>query len=156
MPVLGNAAISNAVDVGRNEIDDLALDIHPFEVPVKCLRDLCYQSQVVVGTRGHFNSTYRMSLKGQKQTSRQVGLMSALPPKADIDGRRLDVRFVPLAEVRPSRSEPRRVERVGDTIDDAHSRGAIHQKERIAVRRRSHDEFGADIAGGARPVVDDE
>jgi hypothetical protein len=24
--------------------------------------------------------------------------MSALPPKADIDGRRLDVRFVPLAD----------------------------------------------------------
>jgi hypothetical protein len=32
----------------------------------------------------------------------------------------------------------------------------IHQKERIAVRRRSHGEFGADIGGGARPVVDDE
>src|SRR5262245_45052389 len=29
-------------------------------------------------------------------------------------------------------------------------------EERIAVRKRSHDEFGADIAGGARPVVDDE
>src|SRR5271156_3487143 len=29
-------------------------------------------------------------------------------------------------------------------------------EERIAVRRRSHDQFGADIALGPRPVVDDE
>src|SRR5262249_31908506 len=29
-------------------------------------------------------------------------------------------------------------------------------EERVAVRRRAHDRFGADIAVGARPVVDDE
>ena len=40
-----------------------------------------------------------MSASGQKQTLRLVRLMSALPQKADIDGRRLHVRFVPKAEV---------------------------------------------------------
>jgi hypothetical protein len=39
-----------------------------------------------------------MSALGQKQTSENVWTMSALPPKADIAGRRLDVRFVPKAD----------------------------------------------------------
>ena len=30
------------------------------------------------------------------------------------------------------------------------------QEERVAVRRRAHDRLGADIAAGARPVLDDE
>jgi hypothetical protein len=42
-----------------------------------------------------------MSALGQKQTSSQAGLMSALPPKADIPQRRLDVRFVPIADIDP-------------------------------------------------------
>jgi len=37
-----------------------------------------------------------MSALGQKQTSDQRPLMSGLPPKADIAGRQLDVRFVPI------------------------------------------------------------
>jgi hypothetical protein len=37
-----------------------------------------------------------MSALGQKQTSDWHPLMSALPPKADIAGRHLDVRFVPI------------------------------------------------------------
>jgi hypothetical protein len=36
-----------------------------------------------------------MSALGQKQTFRYGSVMSALPPKADIAGRDLDVRFVP-------------------------------------------------------------
>jgi hypothetical protein len=36
---------------------------------------------------------------GQKQTSRPEISMSALPPKADIAERRLDVRFVPEADI---------------------------------------------------------
>jgi hypothetical protein len=39
-----------------------------------------------------------MSALGQKRTSDWRPLMSALPPKADIAGRRLDVRFVPKAD----------------------------------------------------------
>lgn len=39
-----------------------------------------------------------MSASGQKQTSPYVRVMSALPPKADIDGRDQNVRFVPKAE----------------------------------------------------------
>ena len=40
-----------------------------------------------------------MSALGQKQTSRRVLPMSALPPKADIADRQLNVRFVPLADI---------------------------------------------------------
>jgi hypothetical protein len=39
-----------------------------------------------------------LSALGQKRTSDYHPLMSALPPKADIAGRRLDVRFVPKAD----------------------------------------------------------
>ena len=32
----------------------------------------------------------------------------------------------------------------------------VDQEKRVAVRRRTHDRFGADIAAGTRPVLDDE
>ena len=41
----------------------------------------------------------RMSALGQKQTSAHVRVMSALPPKADIDQHAGDVRFVPKADM---------------------------------------------------------
>jgi len=41
-----------------------------------------------------------MSALGQKQTWRFETAMSAIPPKADINRRRLDVRFVPEADIR--------------------------------------------------------
>ena len=40
-----------------------------------------------------------MSALGQKQTSRHFQSMSALPPKADMDQSRCDVRFVPKADI---------------------------------------------------------
>jgi hypothetical protein len=40
-----------------------------------------------------------MSALGQKQTSARRSLMSALPPKADIGRRQIDVRFVPIADM---------------------------------------------------------
>jgi hypothetical protein len=40
-----------------------------------------------------------MSALGQKQTSRLVSAMSALPPKADIRCRDRHVRFVPEADI---------------------------------------------------------
>jgi hypothetical protein len=40
-----------------------------------------------------------MSAMGQKQTSRHLHVMSALPPIADIRRCRWDVRFVPEADV---------------------------------------------------------
>jgi hypothetical protein len=40
-----------------------------------------------------------MSALGQKRTLGDVRLMSALPPKADIAGSQLDVRFVPKADI---------------------------------------------------------
>jgi hypothetical protein len=39
-----------------------------------------------------------MSASGHKRTSRHVRFMSALPPKADIEGSASDVRFVPKAD----------------------------------------------------------
>jgi hypothetical protein len=43
-----------------------------------------------------------MSALGQKQTSNSQPVISALPPKADIAGRQLDVCFVPQADIRDS------------------------------------------------------
>jgi hypothetical protein len=40
-----------------------------------------------------------MSEVGQKQTSAHVRIMSALPPKADIDRACGNVRFVPKADI---------------------------------------------------------
>ena len=41
-----------------------------------------------------------MSALGQKQTSQRILLMSALPPKADMDQSGCDVRFVPKADIK--------------------------------------------------------
>ena len=40
-----------------------------------------------------------MSALGQKRTFAVRGLMSALPPKADMCGTTRDVRFVPIADI---------------------------------------------------------
>jgi hypothetical protein len=41
-----------------------------------------------------------MSALGHKRTFSKLQLMSALPPKADMDQRGSDVRFVPKADIR--------------------------------------------------------
>src|SRR5262249_15570446 len=50
-----------------------------------------------------------MSALGQKQTWKLVRVMSALPPKADMDQQGRDVRFVPIADISLIQS-PRRHE----------------------------------------------
>ena len=40
-----------------------------------------------------------MSALGHKRTFCDVGAMSALPPKADMNRRQLNVRFVPIADI---------------------------------------------------------
>ena len=57
-----------------------------------------------------------MSALGQKQTSRLVRAMSALPPKADIETQPRDVRFVPKADtpLLGSTSDPILIARAGD------------------------------------------
>src|SRR5262249_36081056 len=47
-----------------------------------------------------------MSALGQKRTSRLVGGMSALPPKADIGTQSRHVRFVPKADIEHPSSHP--------------------------------------------------
>jgi hypothetical protein len=44
-------------------------------------------------------SRVKMTALGHKRTSKHVRIMSALPTKADIAGRQLDVRFVPQTDV---------------------------------------------------------
>ena len=50
------------------------------------------------GFRG-YQITATMSALGQKRTSAHIQSMSALPPKADMDQHRRDVRFVPKADM---------------------------------------------------------
>ena len=50
--------------------------------------------------------TKRMSALGQKQTLAHIGVMSALPPKADIGTHSCDVRFVPKADITGKREPP--------------------------------------------------
>jgi hypothetical protein len=48
-----------------------------------------------------------MSALGHKRTLERLYTMSALPPKADIDGARWNVRFVPIPDqVRGSKTGP--------------------------------------------------
>src|SRR5262249_311624 len=54
-------------------------------------RELCRSS--------HPNRIATMSALGQKQTSKQVHAMSALPPKADIAELEEHVRFLPKADI---------------------------------------------------------
>jgi hypothetical protein len=42
----------------------------------------------------------QMSALGQKQTFALQQVMSALPPKADIGAAQINVRFVPIADIR--------------------------------------------------------
>ena len=49
-----------------------------------------------------------MSALGQKQTSRYVRLMSALPPTADIALRDCHVRLVPKADLQTARKQSRK------------------------------------------------
>jgi hypothetical protein len=52
-----------------------------------------------------------MSALGHKQTLTRLYPMSALPPKADIAGRQLNVRFVPKADIWRSACRQRRNQR---------------------------------------------
>ena len=45
-----------------------------------------------------------MSALGQKQTCAAQKVMSALPPKADMCAATRNVRFVPIADIAPTRS----------------------------------------------------
>jgi hypothetical protein len=52
-----------------------------------------------MGVVRHSNIRERMSALGHKRTLKENRMMSALPPKADIDQHGQDVRFVPKADI---------------------------------------------------------
>jgi hypothetical protein len=64
----------------------------------------------------------------------------------------------------PQTAEFRRLSGGVSLLDDGHMLLGVgvdrlrcaDQEQRVAVRRRMGDRFGADIAAGARPIVDDE
>ena len=58
--------------------------------------------------RRMFTASLAMSALGQKRTSHQVRVMSALPPKADIRCGDRQVRFVPKADIRRLIRSPHR------------------------------------------------
>jgi hypothetical protein len=60
------------------------------------IRDLRAAKWGSAATLHGSNFALPMSALGQKQTSEDVKAMSALPPKADMDGHACDVRFVPI------------------------------------------------------------
>src|SRR5262249_62424015 len=64
---------------------------------IKDLRPAEWGPAVIL--RGN-NPQDRMSALGQKRTFTHLRLMSVLPPIADIDRARWDVRFVPKADIR--------------------------------------------------------
>src|SRR5262249_48084263 len=70
-----------------------------------------------------------MSALGQKQTLQSVRPMSALPPKADMDQRGCDVRFVPKADIRHGRLERPKFFLV--VVDDDTTRAVPGQSYRI-------------------------
>src|SRR6516164_10248248 len=73
-----------------------------------------------------------MSALGQKQTLVCRPLMPALPPKADMAGRQLDVRFVPKADIHALQQSSR----YSSTSSAATSRvGGIVKPIALAVRR---------------------
>jgi hypothetical protein len=64
----------------------------------------------MVGSSPLASAVRSMSALGQKRTFSELRAMSALPPKADIDGRKLDVRFVPIADIGKRLRMPLRME----------------------------------------------
>jgi hypothetical protein len=66
-----------------------------------------------IGVHGS-NPQLRMSALGHKRTFSEVFVMSALPPKADIGGRELDVRFTPKADI----SSVLKMSRLGQVLPD--------------------------------------
>src|SRR5262249_24752515 len=54
-----------------------------------------------MGFGGRFARQQLMSALGQKRTLEHLRAMSALPPKADIETRSRDVRFVPIGDIMP-------------------------------------------------------
>ena len=69
-----------------------------------------------------------MSALGQKQTSRHLQRMSALPPKADIGTQPPDVRFVPKADIATDQLNVR-------LTPESRTFGSAHLREILVMRR---------------------
>jgi hypothetical protein len=58
-----------------------------------------YRVLTLLKLRVHYEIDLKNETAGQKQTSEHLRVMSALPPKADMDQHDRDVRFVPKADI---------------------------------------------------------
>ncbi|MGB6587511.1 MAG: hypothetical protein WBE93_16285, partial [Pseudolabrys sp.] len=63
-------------------------------------------------------SSTAMSALGQKQTFAVQNVMSALPPKADIRGALVHVRFVPIADIPPFTKSPAVISQSEQRLDN--------------------------------------
>ncbi len=80
--------------------------------PISECRKASLSLRIVVDTDQHADAADALSLLRErsvklcplwvKSRQRQVSVMSALPPKADILRRHQDVRFVPIADIAPA------------------------------------------------------
>src|SRR6516164_967671 len=83
----------------------LTMDVGPYapaHVPAAIRLDVGERGWILIplGVKLHrSNPELPTSALGQKRTSAHLRVMSALPPKADIRRRELDVRFVPKADI---------------------------------------------------------
>ena len=84
-----------------------------------------------------------MSALGQKQTCAAQKGMSALPPKADIEGVECDVRFVPIADIEAGCE----LFTLG-----AGFRAAISSRNRAATQSKVRKESPANVGANALPL----
>jgi hypothetical protein len=88
-----------------------------------------------MGVVRHSNIRPQMSALGQKQTSKLLEEMSALPPKADIHRRELDIRFVPKSE------QSARQQKIGGLFDHL-----VSAKQKSLRYRQSEDKPSAVVS----------
>ena len=94
------------------------------------------------------NPQERMSALGQKRTWQRILLMSALPPKADIDQSGCDVRFVPgvdMGDLSHGDQAPPLASR-----SDLHAKGnnCKHRPTAMKKNSRSYHQAAGDWANG--------
>ena len=98
--VLGDVKTAKPIkNPTANSDDDFRMFLPRANAPQAGNFSACHKLTEAKIERGGLGFVCAMSALGQKRTWDRRSLMSALPPKADIDGRHLDVCFVPIADI---------------------------------------------------------